>query len=168
MKTINKYISNEKISSLDNYIIEKLRIGKNTISSNEPIIEIVGNKNDRYFSEKLIQQITEISNNLPEKPQYISNIISGSTDYLNDVIFLYFYDFHDPNKSGKTIYFDMFNGNGRITIKILPSATINKDTILIQLNRDDYDKFNYKEQLNLLYDKLLEKLYEIKFFDLKN
>ena len=180
MKTINNYISNEKISSLDeyisnekfssldNYIIEKLRIGKNTISSYEPIIEIVGNKNNQYFSEKLIQQITEISNSLPEKPQYISNIISGSTDYLNDVIFLYFYDFHDPNKTGKTIYFDIFNGNGAITIKILPTATINKDTILIKLNRDDYNKYNYKEQLNLLYDKLLEKLYEIKFFDMKN
>ena len=47
--SLDEYISNEKISSLDNYIIEKLRIGKNTISSNEPIIEIVGNKNNQYF-----------------------------------------------------------------------------------------------------------------------
>ena len=83
MKTINNYISNEKISSLDNYITEKLKIGKNNKSN------VVS---PEYFNENLL--VLKFDN---------------FQDWLNNIAKEVLSTLHDPDGFLKQIkrYFDI-------------------------------------------------------------
>ena len=91
MKTIDNYISNEKISSLDEYITEKLKIGKNT-SKNTNNIELDIDSNDGvfydYFSNDDINELEDFAQTLEICPILISNKFKSRLH--KNIIALYF------------------------------------------------------------------------------
>ena len=104
MKQITNYISNnERISYLDDYISEGLRINKNIKVS--PNIEILCKYSDTDFSKEEFDQIIKEAKNLPIIPDYIYNGIKDNSKSVKSFVNL----IYEPNPDNKEDRYREFN-----------------------------------------------------------